>query len=191
MLYCLATSTLCYDQIIQANTFLVFPASNWRWAKESPHPSPLKGMFSQVTPSLAESQWWVSHSHPSVRAGVWGLPDQETLGRWHSGDTSIKRIKWHPYKPQDLWKILTFLMTRLQKANFARQISVFSQTFNSPPSYKNPNILFCFSTAFRLHNQRAARNMFYCAYKLCMKYLNIQSASGQVSGSFNALFINE
>lgn len=33
--------------------------------------------------------------------------------------------------------------------------------------------------------------MFYCAYKLCMKYLNIQSASGQVSGSFNALFINE
>lgn len=134
-----------------------------------------------------KSQWWVSHSHPSVRAGVWGLPDQETLGRWHSGDTSIKRIKWHPYKPQDLWKILTFLMTRLQKANFARQISA----FNSPPSYKNPNILFCFSTAFRLHNQRSARNMFYCAYKLCMKYLNIQSASGQVSGSFNALFINE
>lgn len=27
------------------------------------------------------------------------------------------------------------------------------------------------NTAFRLHNQRSARNMFYCAYKLCMKYL--------------------
>lgn len=44
---------------------------------KSPHPSPLKGMFSQLTPSLAQSQGWVSHPQLSVRAGVSGLPDQQ------------------------------------------------------------------------------------------------------------------
>lgn len=119
------------------------------------------------------------------------LSEQECQDAWpgDSSDTSIKCIQCHPYK--HLWKTLTFLMTRLQKANNARQICILSQTFKSPASYKNPNILLCLSTASRLHKQRWARNMFCCAHKLFRKDLNIQAATGQASERFNVLFINE
>lgn len=133
----------------------------------------------------------VWHSHSDECHILTPLSEQECqdcLTRWHSSDTSIKCVQWHPYK--DLWKVLTFLMTRLQKANHARQIRISSQMFKSSASYKNPNILFCFYTPSRLHKQRSARNMLCCAYTLFRKDLNIQSATGQVSGRFNALFIN-
>lgn len=173
-----SSSALCHDQIIQANTFLVFPAGNGDGLK-SLLIHLLKGIFSQV---------W--HSHSDEFHTLTPLSEQECehcLTRWHSSDTSIKCIQCHPYRPQELWKILTFITTSLQKANFARKISILSQMFESSPSYKNPNILFCFNTAFRLHNQRSARNVFYCAHELFIKYLNNQSASGQVSEFLEAL----
>lgn len=137
-----------------------------------PQPPPLKEMFSQLTPSLAQSQCWVSHSHPLAEQEC-----QDSLTRWHSSDTSIQCIQWHPC--EDLWEILTLLMTRLQKANIARQISVWSQTFKSPASCKKSKHLILLQQSFHTA-QRSARNLFCCTYNL-----NIQSVTGQVSERFN------